>query len=303
MARRLLGVVLCSVLPLVSVAFHLSQQLQPTTFVRHSFHGFLLANSIHTKSSSKLASTADGKAEKQAIQVDYDALLKYHASIGIQMSIFAASLAALDALVDATSGLILQVPFPVVVVLFYGLSLKSRVFNPLNNSRPTMPQQAVVNRDKTTSSGFRDGVIMPSWTPPGVVFPIMWLLIIGPLRAYSSALVYESTSHFLHPAILAFVFHLSVGDVWNTVNNVEKRYGASVTGVLCVVASLLNAAYQYYTVDPLAGNLLGLTVIWLSVASSLIAATWKLNPDSSGEMDPLYPVVGESKTEFIWLQN
>lgn len=290
MARRLLSVVLWSGLPLVSVAFQVSPH--PTTCVRRSSHA-LQANPIETKFSSKLASAADGQAEK-AVQVDYDALLKYHASIGIQMSIFAASLTVLDALVDATG---IQVPFPVVAVLFYGLSLKSRTFNPLNNSRPNMPQ--AVDGGKT--SGFRDRVL-PSWTPPGVVFPIMWLLIIGPLRAYSSALVYESTGHFLHPAILAFLVHLSVGDVWNTINNVEKRYGASVTGVLCVVTSLLNAAYQYYTVDPLAGNLLGLTVIWLSVASSLITATWELNPDISGERDPLYPVVGESKTEFIWLQ-
>ena len=291
MARRLLTVVLWSVLPLVSVvAFQVS--LQPTIFVRHSSHG-LQVSRIHTKSLSTLASTADGKAEK-ALQVDYDALIKYHASIGIQMSIFAASLATLDMLVEVTG---LQVPFFVVAVLFYGLSLRSRAFNPLNNSRPNMSQ--AVDQDKTR--GFRDRV-MPSWIPPGIVFPIMWLLIIGPLRAYSSALVYESTGHFLHPAVLAFLFHLSIGDVWNTINNVEKRYGASVTSVLCVVASLLNAAYQYYTVNPLAGNLLGLTVIWLTVASSLITATWKLNPDSSGEIDPLYPVVGKSKTEFIWLQ-
>jgi tryptophan-rich sensory protein len=289
MARRLLIILLWSVLPLVSVAFQVAAQ--PITLVRPSSH-VAQAKPIQIKS-SKLTSTADGQAEK-SVQVDCDALVKYHASIGVQMTIFAVSLAALDTLVDATR---MQVPFPAVAALFYGLSLKSRAFNPLNNARPNMPQAA--NEEKT--SGFRDRV-MPSWTPPGVIFPVMWLLVIGPLRAYSSALVYETTGHFMNPAILAFLFHLSVGDVWNTINNTEKRYGASVTGVLCVVASLLSAAYQYHSVDPMAGNLLGLTVIWLSVASSLITATWKLNPDCSGERDHLYPVVGESKTEFIWLQ-
>ena len=145
---------------------------------------------------------------------------------------------------------------------------------------------------------------MPSWTPPGVVFPIMWLLIIGPIRAYTSALVVEASGgHFFTPAILAFLFHLSVGDVWNTINNTEERYGASVTGVLCVVASLLNAAYLYYNVTPLAGNLMGLVVIWLSVATSLIVATWQLNPNpTTGEKYPLYPIVGDKKTEFTWFQ-
>jgi tryptophan-rich sensory protein len=295
MARihRLFIVLLWSIVPLVSVAFVAAPQ--PNALLRSSLSSHVAysqANPIQTKA-SKLASTADGQAEK-SVQVDYDALVKYHASIGIQMSIFAVSLTALDTLVDAIG---MQVPFPAVAALFYGLSLKSRTFNPLNTARPNMVQ--ATNEEK--ASGFRDRV-MPSWTPPGVIFPIMWLLIIGPLRAYSSALVYETTGHFMHPAILSFLFHLSVGDVWNTINNTEKRHGASVTGVMCVVASLLYAAYQYHSVDPLAGSLLGLTVIWLSVACSLITATWKLNPNSSGEKDPLYPVVGGSKTEFIWLQ-
>lgn len=155
---------------------------------------------------------------------------------------------------------------------------------------------------ETPTKGFRDRV-MPSWTPPGIIFPTMWILIIGPLRAYSSSLVYDSTQHFLNPALLAFLFHLSVGDVWNTINNTERRFGASVTGVLCVVASLLNASYQYYTAVPLAGKLLGLTVIWLSVASSLITATWTLNPDpTTGEPEPLYPIVGDSTTSFVWFR-
>jgi tryptophan-rich sensory protein len=132
----------------------------------------------------------------------------------------------------------------------------------------------------------------------------MWILIIGPIRALTSALVYGTTQHFLNPALLAFVFHLSVGDVWNTINNVDRRYGASVTGVLCVTASALNAAYQYYKVNSLAGKLLGLTLLWFAVASSLITATWKLNPDpSTGKKDPLYPIIGDKKTEFAWFRS
>lgn len=278
-------------LPLVTEARN--TKLVPSRYPRHQ------SPIVGTTSIvSQLSSTASEDQVATQPPVDYDALIKYHAAIAIQMSIFVAGLAALDTLVDATG---ITVPFPVVAVLFYGLSLKSRVFNPLNNARPNMPKPGE-SQEEQSSPGFRDRN-MPSWTPPGVVFPIMWILIIGPLRAYSSALVVESTGHFLDPAILAFLFHLSIGDVWNTINNAEGRYGASVTGVLCVVASLLNAALQYYNVEPLAGNLLGLVVIWLSVATCLITATWKLNPiDSEGDLDALYPVKGEAKTEFVWFQ-
>lgn len=237
--------------------------------------------------------------------VDYDALLKYHGAIAIQMSIISALFFGLDTVVDAT-GIADSVPTLALAPIFYGLSLKSRVFNPLDNERPNM-KQAIDGEDAPPSRGFGDRV-MPSWTPPGVIFPIMWLLIIGPIRAYTSSLIWQANGHhFFDPAIMAFMFHLSVGDVWNTMNNTEQRFGASVTGVLCVTASALNAAYQYYGVDETAGHLLGLPMIWFAVAASLITATWQLNPSAvTGEPEPLYPVVrdttveGVRPTQFAW---
>ena len=42
------------------------------------------------------------------------------------------------------------------------------------------------------TGGFNDRV-MPSWTPPGVTFPIMWVLVVAPLRAFSTSLVWGGT--------------------------------------------------------------------------------------------------------------
>lgn len=136
----------------------------------------------------------------------------------------------------------------------------------------------------------------------------MWLLIIGPIRAYSASLIISTTNTFLSLPIMAFILHLTIGDVWNTINNTEKRYGASVIGVLIVLASAVNASIQYYQVLPLAGKLLGMTCVWLSVASALITDTWRLNPVSIGDGGdmkrvPLYPVKGEAETGFLWFRN
>ena len=273
--------------------------------------------------------------EEAAPKVDVEALLLYHGAIVIQMTIIGLVFIGLDAIVDQT-GIVHSIPTWALVPLFYALSLKSRVFNPLNNERPNLKQAMSNNskkddtvlvevEDEPPSRGFGDR-IMPSWTPPGPVFPIMWLLIIGPLRAYSSALVWQATAaagadgagghYFFSPAIMALVFHLAVGDVWNTMNNTEQRYGAAVTGVLCVTASAVNAVYQYHNVDTTAGTLLGLVpLLWFGVASSLVTATWKLNPQPSGgssdgtdrrttRLDPLYPVVREGRrTSYMWFNN
>jgi tryptophan-rich sensory protein len=174
--------------------------------------------------------------------------------------------------------------------LFYITSLKSRVYNPLNNSRPKLVKEDVVK-------GFNDR-IMPKWTPPGFIFPIVWLLIVSPLRATASTMIVQAKASFLNLPLLSLMLHLSVGDVWNTINNTERRYGTSVLGVVAVWFSAVHAAYQYYRISPLAGRLLGATCIWLTIAATLIGQTWRLNGK-----EPLLPMIAsgqESKTKFVW---
>jgi tryptophan-rich sensory protein len=255
---------------------------------------------MRATSSARLSSSSVSKDENPfaSPQLDTDALAKYSLAAITELSLFGATLQLLDV---AQASFDTRLPFPLVTFLFYASSIKSRVFNPLNNQRPDI-SKAIKGGDKASSAGFRDRV-MPSWTPPGVIFPIMWLLIIGPIRAYTSAIVVTTTGSFFTIPTMAFILHLTVGDVWNTVNNTEKRYGASVIGVLCVVLSAINAAYQYSTIDMMAGKLLGGTCLWLVTAAALITDTWRLNPTVNGDRVPLYPVKGEAETTFMWGAN
>ncbi|KAL3898748.1 MAG: hypothetical protein SGARI_006606, partial [Bacillariaceae sp.] len=186
----------------------------------------------------------------------------------------------------------------------------SRVLNPLNNQRPAPATKEL----ESSGDGGKDSAVdeppprkMPTWTPPGVVFPIVWLLIIGPLRAVSSCLVYQSTGHYATKAFFTLMAHLSIGDIWNTINNKERRYGTSVVGVLTVWASAAAAAYQYYQVSPLAGKLLSLPLIWLTIASSLIVRTWQLNPDpNTGKTESLIPTTTNAEktiTKLVWFES
>ena len=235
---------------------------------------------------------------KTQTNVDWDALRKYGIAALVQMGLFYAIGWGLDAIVR-TSGR--TVPFGINCLLFYACSLKSRIFNPLSNQRP---KPSSIDSNNTTT-------IRPSWTPPGIFFPIMWLLIIGPLRAYSASLLYHtSTRSYVHYATMSFFFHLTMGDIWNTINNVERRVGASASAVWIVLLSAIYASYQYYVVHPLAGQLLSITTIWLSIAATLVHTIRRLNPidATTGELDVWYPQVqrqdGEEsvRTKFVWFQ-
>lgn len=230
---------------------------------------------------------------------------KYLAAIAVQMSLGYGVFTAMDKLVALSS--IDRMPLPVNFVLFYLLALKSRVLNPLANNRPqpqTLEKKPPQGDDDDSAGGeeIRQQRNMPSWTPPGLVFPIVWLLVIGPLRAAAASTIVATTGQYACWPILSLLLHLSIGDVWNTINNVERRYGVSVVGVLAVWLSKAHAAYQFGRVHAAAGRLLAATLVWLTVVSALVTATWRLNPDpATGKPEPLYPVQGgKAETQFAW---
>ena len=188
-------------------------------------------------------------------------------------------------------------PWQGVVAIFLLLSVRSRFFNPLNNARPELETGTQSQEDR----------IMPSWTPPGVTFPIMWVLVCAPLRAFAASTLYEASTgrlnegHLNDPVLLWLVLHLCIGDTWNTVNNVERRTGAAVPGVVLVWGSALFAAAQYYDAVPTAGLLLGATGLWITVAAALVVDTWRVN--NARQPEPLYPYKEKgtnSQTRFFF---
>lgn len=232
----------------------------------------------------------------EAKEVDVDALGKYAAAVGVQFASITAFLAALDKGLDAV-GVADSVPPAAIGFLFFILSLRSRVFSPLENRRPDLNKA----RRGEETKGFNDRR-MPSWTPPGVFFPIMWILIIAPLRATSSTYLWAAGDHTLcQPAILALMLHLSIGDTWNTINNVERRLGAAVPGVLSVWLSVLFAVYCYNQALPTAGTILAPTAVWITVAAALVTDTWRINNEGGDE--PLYPYKSPSAQTSFWFES
>ena len=94
-------------------------------------------------------------------QLDVAALTKYSIATLTELSLFTATFASLDFVSSTLFHLNpSSLPKALVSFLFYAIALKSRVFNPLNNTRPDRSKA----RNEEGSNGFRDRV-MPSWTP------------------------------------------------------------------------------------------------------------------------------------------
>ena len=156
-------------------------------------------------------------------------------------------------------------------LFFTLLSIRSRIFSPLDNTR---------------SSKTYDNIIRPKWAPPPLAFPIVWMAI-AVLRVVSSLIVWQQMNQeFLAVPLIVFVIHLAVGDTWNTIFTVERRLGAAVPVVILGpwVSALVVTAF-YWQVKPMAGMILAPSCIWLTVAAALVFRIWQLNGK-----EPLYPV-------------
>jgi tryptophan-rich sensory protein len=258
--------------------------------------------SIGAKSEASDVSSV-GDVTATITTLDTGAVGRYGIALIIQMGLIAGVFKLLD--ITVASFNVSNVPFAINFISFYFLALKSRIFNPLSNQRPQPRTKEIRSKDDKQNTPQRN---MPTWTPPGFVFPIVWLLIIGPIRAVSSSMVYSVTHQYSCIPLLCLMLHLSIGDIWNTINNIERRYGTSVIGVGLVWLSAAFAAYQYSLVNPLAGKLLSLPLVWLSIASSLIIRTWQLNPSpTTGQPEPLLPTKNKDDdgtiTKLVWFEN
>jgi tryptophan-rich sensory protein len=170
-------------------------------------------------------------------------------------------------------------PTAISCVFFTVLTLRSRLFSPLDNTR---------------SSGRYNKVIRPSWAPPPLAFPFVWMTI-GVLRIISSVLVWQAVGqNFLAFPLIAFAIHLALGDTWNTIFTVEGRLGMAVPVVVfgpwlsAIIVTIL-----YGQTLLLAGLLLAPSVVWLTVASVLVYSIWRLNGS-----EPWYPMKRENLREI-----
>ena len=214
-------------------------------------------------------------APAPAPEVDWARLRAYGGSLGLQWVLMCGTLGVLDFLGGALGASeLLGAREQVAVGLFFtALALRSRLFARLPAPRP-----------RKDSYGTLEEVVRPSWTPPRLVFPIVWSTI-AVLRGTSSAMVWAASGERLFCWPLAvFCLHLCVGDVWNFVNNVENDRGVAVPGVFLCLLSASATVAAYWQVLPRAGLVLLPLPLWLCVASTLVTSIYFLNGRG-----PLYP--------------
>jgi translocator protein len=126
--------------------------------------------------------------------------------------------------------------------------------------------------------GFYESLIKPSWVPPDWAFPAAWFTLWALQAAALLRLLGAVGSRSQRMAILALGSQFLVAILWQAVVFGPGRLLLAAWWLVALLALVVSAVALAWRVDRLAGLLVLPTVCWVSVATALGWALYRLNP-------------------------
>ncbi len=115
----------------------------------------------------------------------------------------------------------------------------------------------------------------PSWTPPDWVFPVTWMVLYV-CMALAAARVAVRPDNGL--AMAFWSMQIAFNALWTPVFFGLKKIRLGLVVVAVLWASVLCCLLALWQVDWIAGALFVPYLIWVTIATALNAAVWRLNP-------------------------
>jgi tryptophan-rich sensory protein len=118
----------------------------------------------------------------------------------------------------------------------------------------------------------------PVWTPPDWVFPVTWFVLYICMAAAGARAAVAPDNGL---AMAFWAMQIAFNGLWTPVffGLRRIRLGMAVVGFLWL--SVLSAMLALWQVDWIAGLLFAPYLLWVTIASALNAAIWRLNPEEA----------------------
>jgi benzodiazapine receptor len=123
-------------------------------------------------------------------------------------------------------------------------------------------------------------LVKPSFNPPGWVFGPVWTALYI-LMGIAAWLVWRSGSLAEPPvrnALLLFLVQLSLNALWSFLFFGLRSPLLALADILALLAAILATIAAFRPISPMAARLMVPYLAWVSFATVLNAAIWKLNP-------------------------
>ena len=124
-------------------------------------------------------------------------------------------------------------------------------------------------------NGF-DGINKPSFTPPAIIFPIVWTILYI-LMGISSYLIYESNDSEKGSALTIYGIQLVINSLWTIFFFKLNWFLFSFILVLVILLLVVIMIIKFYKINKASAYLQIPYVIWLCFAAILSFSVYLLN--------------------------
>ena len=127
-------------------------------------------------------------------------------------------------------------------------------------------------------SYYKSQVNKPVFSPPSVVFPIVWALLYGLMGIGVSRVVLSPGSKARTDGIQLYLIQLAVNFAWSIVFFNLRVYGAALAVLLLLLVLILWMILRFRAADRIAAGLQIPYAVWVLFAAFLNAGVLLLNP-------------------------
>ena len=117
----------------------------------------------------------------------------------------------------------------------------------------------------------------PSWTPPSCLFGPVWTILYLMMATAAWLVWRRRESEHLNVALGLFAFQLFLNAAWSPLFFGLKSPLAGLLDIFPLWAAILATLLSFWRVSPFAGALLIPYWLWVSFATALNYAIWKMN--------------------------
>jgi len=133
----------------------------------------------------------------------------------------------------------------------------------------------------TTGAVFQPGdwyedLKKPFWTPPNWLFPVAWSILYICIAAAAARAAVEP-GNAIAMALLAAQFSLNT--LWTPIFFGLRRMRFALAVVAALWVSVAGTMLAFFQLDTIAGLLFVPYLVWVTVATALNFAVWRMNPD------------------------
>jgi tryptophan-rich sensory protein len=128
------------------------------------------------------------------------------------------------------------------------------------------------------AASFYGQLIQPTWSPPGWLFGPVWSVLYT-MMGVSAWLVWRQYGmRLVRTAFIVFVVQLALNALWTWLFFTWHLGAIALIEILALWALIATTIVLFWPLNRLAAMLLVPYLAWVSFASALNLALWKLNP-------------------------